>query len=268
MAAKNIHRFEFRMGRLGLSLFILGMSGLLFAVFLFGVDVGKNIDTYPGRIASYIPDRIRDRAGWATGGTKPLPSPKEEKKPESAGADRDLDLTFYDTLAKKQGDAGRLIVEPPREKRIEAEKAGEVPPQAAKPKAPAVPAPDAKPKKPDALPQAPVALNQQKAAPVTPVPAPAASQKKETAPVHEKFLIQLVAYQQKSKADELAGKLKSLGYAPKVEVTNLPEKGKWFRVIMNGFQSREDAQKTADKISRSVKGLNCVVRPSESSAHP
>ena len=69
-------------------------------------------------------------------------------------------------------------------------------------------------------------------------------------------------------ADELAGKLKSLGYAPRVEVTSLPDKGKWFRVIMNGFQTREDAQKAADKISRSIKGLNCVVRSSESGAHP
>jgi len=47
MAAKNTHRFELRMGKLGLALFILGMSALLFAVFLFGVNVGKNIDTYP-----------------------------------------------------------------------------------------------------------------------------------------------------------------------------------------------------------------------------
>lgn len=268
MAAKNIHRFEFRMGRLGLFLFVLGMSGMLFAVFLFGVDVGKNIDTYPGKIASYIPDRIRDRAGWATGGKKALATPKEERKPESAGADRDLDLTFYDTLAKKQGDAGRLIVEPPREKRIETEKAGEMPPQAAKPKAPAQPAAAAKPQKPTAAPQAPVAVNPQKEAPAKPVSTPAATQKKETAPVREKFLIQLVAYQQKSKADELAGKLKSLGYAPRVEVTNLPDKGKWFRVIMNDFQSREDAQRAADKISKSIKGLNCVIRSSESGAHP
>ena len=113
MAAKNVHRFEFRMGRLGLFLFVLGMSGLLFAVFLFGIDVGKNIDTYPGKIAGYIPDRIRNRAGWATGASKPAAIRKEEGKGEGDGADRDVDLTFYDTLAKKQGDAGGLVVEPP-----------------------------------------------------------------------------------------------------------------------------------------------------------
>ncbi len=267
MAAKNVHRFEFRMGRLGLFLFILGMSGLLFAVFLFGVDVGKNIDTYPGKIASYIPDRIKNRAGWAGGGAKTLPSPQEEKKPEGAGADRDMDLTFYDTLAKKQGDAGRLIVEPPREKKIGADRMEEGTTQPAKPKAPADPA-AAEPKKPAVAPQVPAPQNPQKAAPKATVPVPDATQKKEAAPVREKFLIQLVAYQQKSKAGELAGKLKALGYTPKVEATNLPDKGKWFRVIMSGFPTREDAQKTADRISASIKGLNCVVRPSESGAHP
>ena len=58
MAAKNTHRFELRMGKLGLALFILGMSALLFAVFLFGVNLGKNIDTYPDKIARFIPDTI------------------------------------------------------------------------------------------------------------------------------------------------------------------------------------------------------------------
>ena len=268
MAAKNVHRFEFRMGRLGLFLFVVGMSGLLFAVFLFGVDVGKNIDTYPGKIAGYIPDQIRNRTGWTTGASKPAAIRKEEKKWEGDDADRDVDLTFYDTLAKKQGDAGGLIVEPPREKKIEPEQTGENPPLAAKAKAPAEPAAAAKPQKPAAPTQAPVAMNRQKAAPAAPAPAAATAQKKEPAPVRERFLVQLVSYQQKSKADELARKLKSLGYSPRVEVTNLPDKGKWFRVIMNGFQSREDAQKAADKVSGSIKGLNCVVRSAESAVHP
>lgn len=256
MAAKNAHRFEFRMGRLGLVLFVLGMSALLFSVFLFGIDVGKNIDTYPDKIAGYIPDRIRNRAGWTMGASKTVADRREEKKPETAGADKDMDLTFYNTLAKKQGDAGGLIVESPGEKKIDAGTTVEKTPPAPKPKSRTVLTEQASavtPQKPAAAPQAPV---------------PAAVQKKETAPAKEKFLIQLVSYQQKSKADELAGRLKSMGYAPRIEVTNLPDKGKWFRVIMNGFQSREDAQKAADRVSKNVKGLNCVIRSSESSGNP
>jgi len=271
MAAKNAHRFEFRMGRLGLVLFVLGMSALLFSVFLFGIDVGKNIDTYPDRIAGYIPDRIRNRAGWTMGASKTVAGRQEEKKPETAGADKDMDLTFYNTLAKKQGDAGGLIVESPGEKKIDAGTTVEKTPPVPKPKARTEPTEQASavtPQKSAAAPQAPVPAKPQKAAPATPVPAPAAVQKKETAPAREKFLIQLVSYQQKSKADELAGRLKSMGYAPRIEVTNLPDKGKWFRVIMNGFQSREDAQKAADRVSKNVKGLSCVIRSSESSGNP
>jgi len=45
-------------------------------------------------------------------------SPKEEKKQETAGNPiKIMNLTFYDTLAKKKGDARGLIVETPKEKR-------------------------------------------------------------------------------------------------------------------------------------------------------
>ena len=46
MATKNVHVFELKLGKRALILFILGMSCLLFVVFLFGVTVGKNIDVY------------------------------------------------------------------------------------------------------------------------------------------------------------------------------------------------------------------------------
>ena len=121
MAAKNTHRFELRMGKLGLARFILGMSALLFAVFLFGVNLGKNIDTYPDKIARFIPDTLRSRMGWPSGSMEPMVSPKEEKKQETAESDKDVDLTFYDTLSKKKVDARGLIVETPKEKKTVAE---------------------------------------------------------------------------------------------------------------------------------------------------
>ena len=59
MITKNTHRFEFKLGRIGLILFLLGMAGLLFGVFLLGVTLGKNIDTYPEKIARFLPDKIK-----------------------------------------------------------------------------------------------------------------------------------------------------------------------------------------------------------------
>jgi len=45
--SKNVHAFELKLGKRALILFVIGMSCLLFIVFLFGVTIGKNIDTYP-----------------------------------------------------------------------------------------------------------------------------------------------------------------------------------------------------------------------------
>ena len=256
MAAKNTHRVELRMGKLGLVLFILGMSALLFAVFLFGVNVGKNIDTYPDRIARFIPDKLRSRMGWPSGSMEPIVSPKEEKKQETAVADKDLDMTFYDTLAKKKGDARGLIVETPKEKKTVADGLRE-------PLLPVAPAANLKMPAEKAA-----AANQQKPAALPSAPPPAAGQKKEAPVAKDKFLIQVVSYQQKSKADELIGKLKSLGYASRIEVMELPGKGKWFRVVMGGFQSQQDAQKAVDKVSKSIKGVHCVIRSAESKKSP
>lgn len=256
MAAKNTHRFELRMGKLGLALFILGMSALLFAVFLFGVNVGKNIDTYPDKIARFIPDTIRSRMGRPSGGTEPIVSPKEETKQETAESDKDMDLTFYDTLSKKKGDARGLIVETLKEKKTVAEGLKE-------PSLPVAPAANLK------MPAEKAATaNQQTPAALPPVSAPAAVQKKEAPVAKDKFLIQVVSYQKKSKADDLIGKLKSLGYASKIEVMELPDKGKWFRVVMGGFQSKQDAQKAVDKVSKSIKGVHCVIRSAENKKNP
>ncbi len=256
MAAKNTHRFELRMGKLGLALFILGMSALLFAVFLVGVNVGKNIDIYPDKIARFIPDTIRSRMGWPSGSMEPMVSPKEEKKQETAESDKDMDLTFYDTLSKKKGDARGLIVETPKEKKTEAEGLRET-------SRPVAPAANLK------MPAEKAAVaNQQKPAALPPAPAPAAAQKKEAPVAKDKFLIQVVSYQKKSKADDLIGKLKSLGYASRIEVMDLPNKGKWFRVVMGGFQSKQDAQKAVDKVSKSIEGVHCVIRSVESKKNP
>lgn len=67
MLTKNTKKFEFTLGRVGLTLFILGMSGLLFGVFLFGVMMGKNIDTYPEKIVRILPDKLKTRLSLPSG---------------------------------------------------------------------------------------------------------------------------------------------------------------------------------------------------------
>jgi hypothetical protein len=39
----------------------------------------------------------------------------------------------------------------------------------------------------------------------------------------------------------------------------VPKKGNWMRITIEGLESREDAQKAADRVAGKIKGLNCVV---------
>ena len=102
MAIKNIRSFEFKLGKLGLILLIAGMGVLVFGAFVLGVNVGKDIDTYPDKIVRGIPRLITEGIG--------LVFPKGKSDGDSKVQDKAaLDLTFYDTLTKKGTTAKELI---------------------------------------------------------------------------------------------------------------------------------------------------------------
>jgi cell division protein FtsN len=238
MMTKNTRRLELKLGRIGLILFLLGMSGLLFGVFLLGVTVGKNIDTYPEKIARFLPDRIRTLISrLSQDATAPAVAMRDDLKQEKP--EPDMDLTFYDRLGKRKAGPnstapdGMILQKAP----AEAVKEKPPPPQATRP-------------------------IEQKSAGTAP-----ALQKeppiKEKAAVQGKFMVQVVSYQEKSKAETLVRKIAAMGYAARTEVTELPDKGKWFRVVMGDFSSRPEAQKAVDAVSRKNKGLNCVIRSVE-----
>jgi hypothetical protein len=66
MTSKNVRVFELKLGKRALILFILGMSCLLFVVFLFGVTVGKNIDTYPEKYSRGFRGMVMEKLGWSS----------------------------------------------------------------------------------------------------------------------------------------------------------------------------------------------------------
>ena len=43
---------------------------------------------------------------------------------------------------------------------------------------------------------------------------------------------------------------------------DLPGKGRWFRVIVGGFENREKAKAAADQITEKIRGVKCVIRSS------
>jgi cell division septation protein DedD len=270
MTVKNRRAFELRLGKAGLIVFIGGMSLLLFSVFLLGIVIGKHMETYPERYSSGITDLIRDRlfAALSKQGKDPPPAAEQGRKTEPAEGGADFGLTFYDTLGgNKGGTAAGVQTGPAKHKPsdISAEQAS-----------PAGGAADT------GFPRAtPGGVKSETPPPVSvdeggtkkPNPSP------EGAPAREDgvrkpragetalrgnggFEVQVAAYREKSQAEQLVKKVAAFGFSPRVVMKEIPEKGRWFRVIVGGFENRETAQEAADEMAGKIRGLKCVIRSS------
>jgi len=202
MTSKNVRVFELKLGKRALILFILGMSCLLFVVFLFGVTVGKNIDTYPEKFSRGFRGMMMEKLGWSS------------NRPETTAA-----------AGETTKEAARAGVE-------------EIVPEEKKTPVAAAAASD------ERRPSLPTAVHTERKPPAE----------------QEKYQIQVGSFKEKGKADQLSKKLTALGFSPRVAEIQVPKKGKWTRITLEGFDSREDAQKEADGVERKIRGLNCVVQ--------
>lgn len=88
--------FEFKLGKFGLMVFTFGISLLLLFSFIFGVIVGKHIESYPEKIAIGIPKAIKEKITKKVDETMDLKADEKEE----------FELTFYDTLPKKSEEEG------------------------------------------------------------------------------------------------------------------------------------------------------------------
>jgi cell division protein FtsN len=218
MTSRNLRTFEFKLGKRGTILFILGMSLLLFSAYLLGVKVGENIDTYPEKLSRGIPDIVKKDVRSSPDKTKTVTAARGGEE------ESNFDLTFYDTLARKGDGQKEPVFEEGKEKKLSEEAAKEQP----------VPGGEAQDKKGHAG--------------------------EKISPVKGKYIIQAASYREREKADRLCKRLKVLGYNPMVVAADLPGKGKWFRVILGGFETPQEAQKVVDVVSKKIGGMNCIVR--------
>lgn len=99
--------FEFKLSRFGLFFFTVTLALFLLFSFICGVIVGKNIESYPEKIARGIPGAIKEKIV------------KGRDIPEDTGEEEDdFEFTFYDTLKGNREDvkgtfAGSDGVKPP-----------------------------------------------------------------------------------------------------------------------------------------------------------
>ncbi len=245
MASGNIKNFELKLGRTGLIIVIAGMAALLCSTFLFGVAVGKNIDTYPDKIAS-LPQKLLALV-WRPAKIRAAQTAAENKTGQNQPkAQEEPDLTFFNTLTSKKG----MVKEQP------------IPD-----KKPVVEAPIAQPLLPpiknDAAVTSGLEAKKQQAAPSgtadDEIAAKIKAAESAASAKEVKFAIQVASLKEKNKAHQLSKKLSTLGYAPRIVENSIPGKGKWFRVVIDGFASRANAHTAAEQISGKT-GAHCIIK--------
>lgn len=94
-----------------------------------------------------------------------------------------------------------------------------------------------------------------------PVAEESPAQAREVAPSKPKgkFAVQVGSYQSESEANSTLGRWKKKGYSAFVAVGQVPDKGKWYRVRIGGFESRDEAQKFLQKLKEKEKVSALVV---------
>jgi cell division septation protein DedD len=247
MASGNTKKFEMKLGKAGLIIVIVGMTALICATFLFGVSVGKNIDTYPEKISSF-PQRIL-ALFWRPARIKVFQTTADNKTAQTQPKGQDeLDLTFYNTLTSKKGVAKEQAI--PEKKNIM-----EAPPPAA--------AAQQKSEENDVAAETKMEPPKTNKAKTEKTPDAIEAKIKEVAPAKvpagTKFSVQVASLKEKTKAAQMSKKITGLGFAPQIVETDVPGKGKWFRVIVYGFVSKPQAQAAAKKIAEKT-GKRCIVR--------
>lgn len=252
MATGNAKNFELKIGKTGLIIIVFFMTVIFCAAFLFGVDVGKNIDTYPGEIAA-IPQRALALV-WRPARiktTQNMPENKMEQthqvttaEPSSYPTGENIDLTFYKDLTNKKGlpKAGSSLDQQPlnmKPQNTEDQK-GKFNIETSQPHEAVINGKN----------------NEKEASKETKLLANNASNK-------NKYIIQAASLKEKEKAKQVNKKIEDLGFKSEIVKTDIKGKGTVYRVIAAGFNDKAEADKAAKKISAKI-STNCIVKKNDS----
>ncbi len=271
MPSRNEKRFEFRLGKRGLLLFAFGMASLLFASFWVGLQMGRNMETPAIQVSRVSPPAPVDRGhAPVTGPARPADGAATGVPSASVPPAAAVPVVPSGPAAARPAPPGAPEKVPPAANapapRIVA------PPQGTPPQTGAAAAPagtnggtaavrnEADGRKQAVIPALPAAARGGN--PAAPAPAKATEGAKASGATKETYNLQVASYRERAKADETAKKLGPLGFKPRVLAVDLPAKGRWYRVVIGGFDSRESAQKAADRIAKKIKGASCIIRKS------
>lgn len=234
MATGNIKNFELKVGKAGLITIIIGMVALLCTAFLFGIEVGKNIDVYPEKIAAF-PQKIL-ASFWRPAKVKAGKSTSESKNAQNqTQSQENIDLTFYNALTGKKGAANEETI-PDKQSTFTEPPVGNFNIEIQKP----LETTTIEKKK---------EKGESKGKEITPLPVTSRQQ----------FIIQIASLKDKNKANKIVKKMDSLGFTSQVVKVENRKKGTLFRVIVPGFENKVQAEEAAQKISQKT-AMNCIVK--------
>lgn len=258
MTAKNLRQFEFKLGKLGIILFLAGFTILVFAGFLLGVQVGRNLDTYPDWIARGIPRQILDLVGPSGGPIRrdiPVGKPDVALFDASAGDQQAVKTAE----GEKEPAAGASPATPgtaPQSGEATSP-AGEAAATATPPGVSALGAATKAPATQTAVPAAKEATKNEKAPPESKA---VAKKEKEATVQSGRYTVQVVSFREKEKAESLSKKIRGFGYTPQIAKTDISGKGQWYRVTVEGFETKQAAEKAVETLTSKIKGLSCVIK--------
>jgi cell division protein FtsN len=252
MATKNRRALELKLGKLGIILFVSGMSLLLFGMFLLGIVVGKHLEAYPERYSGGFAELVRERLSWLTPQKEKSPQPDVAANSDNSTPEETFDLTFYKTLGDKKDKSNYAGGKGTNDNRANNKTV----------------VPEAKDKAELHLHQNDSStggesaglVSEQAEAGYSVSMTPEGST--DVGMVEKKgfFEVQAAAYRDVSKAEKIINKLKHLGFTPRIVPKEIPNKGKWFRVIAGNFANRQDAEAASLKIAENIAGVKCVIR--------
>jgi cell division protein FtsN len=252
MGPGNIKKFELKLGKTSLFIVVGGMTVLLCLSFVLGVEVGKNIDTYPEKISS-MPQQVLAlfwRPAKVASGQKNLES-KETQTDKS-----NMDLTFHNALTSPKT--------PSMQPMPVTEKKPDVTDQKVMPQT--MPAPSPANKKTVSSEEDIIGqkiLDNEKSLEES------KSKNNEVSTVAPQaralFYIQAASLKDKAKAYQIHKTIDALGYPSKVLKMDIQDRGTWYRVLATGFETRAQAQTAADRISKKIK-VKCIIRTVGSNA--
>jgi DedD protein len=262
-------RFEFSLDARQVAAVILGSLGALALAFFLGHAIGQRVGDRPAAIAR----------------PAPVPTPADplavlDQAPRPDGGEAPTKLSYHDTLtsprppqealppvpraAEPKPTPAPVAVAPPSSGPVPAASSAVAPPRPADPKTPDAKAADAKGSEPKAVSAEPARAPPVQKPAAAPAPPPKSTPAAAPAPrlgatvSKGAWVVQVGSTQDRTEADRIAARFATRG--ARVVVADVPGKGRWYRVRLGSFETRDAADRYLRDLERST-GAKGFVAP-------